>query len=92
MTLNPFNFYTTPGIRFGCGQAKHSCKEIFKQLGPRILFITDKGLISLELVLNSQRQYNDSRSQFLVIKRQKINNYLSLILALGGDIAQIDKK
>ena len=51
----------------------------------------DKGLISLELVFNSQRQYNDSRSQFLVLKRQKLNNYLSLILALGGDIVQIDK-
>ena len=51
----------------------------------------DKGLISLELVLNSQRQHNDSRSQFLVLKRQKLNNYLSLILALGGDIVQIDK-
>ena len=49
MILNPFNFYTTPGIRFGSGQAKHSCKEIFKQLGSRILFITDKGLMSLGL-------------------------------------------
>ena len=49
MILNPFNFYTTPGIRFGSGQAKYSCKEIFKQLGSRILFITDKGLISLGL-------------------------------------------
>ena len=49
MTLNPFNFYTTPGIRFGSGQAKDSCKEIFKQLGSRILFITDKGLMSLGL-------------------------------------------
>ena len=49
MTLNTFNFYTTHGIRFGNGQAKDSCKEIFKQLGNRILFITDKGLISLGL-------------------------------------------
>ena len=49
MTLNPFNFYTTPGIRFGIGQAKDSCKEIFKQLGSRILFITDKVLMSLGL-------------------------------------------
>ena len=49
MTLDPFNFYTTPGIRFGSGQAKDSCKEIFKQLGSRILFITDKGLMSLGL-------------------------------------------
>ena len=51
----------------------------------------DKGLVSLELVLNSQKQYNDSRSQFLVLKRKKINNYLSLILALGGNMEQIDK-
>ena len=51
----------------------------------------DKGLVSLELVLNSQRQYNDSRSQFLVLKRQKLNNYLSLILALGGNMEKIDK-
>ena len=49
MTLNPFNFDTTPGIRFGSGQAKDSCKEIFKKLGSRILFITDKGLMSLGL-------------------------------------------
>ena len=51
----------------------------------------DKGLVSLELVLNSQQQYNDSRSKFLVLKRKKINNYLSLILAFGGDMEQLDK-
>ena len=50
----------------------------------------DKGLVSLELVLNSQRQYNDYRSQFLILKRQKLNNYLSLILALGGNMEKID--
>ena len=49
MTLNSFNFNTTPGIRFGSGQAKNSCKEIFNKLGSRILFITDKGLMSLGL-------------------------------------------
>ena len=49
MTLNPFNFNTTPELRFGSGQAKDSCKEIFNKLGPRILFITDKDLMSLEL-------------------------------------------
>ena len=49
MTLNSFNFNTTPGIRFGSGQAKDSCKEIFNKLGSRILFITDKGLMSLGL-------------------------------------------
>ena len=49
MSLNSFNFNTTPGIRYGSGQAKNSCKEIFDKLGSRILFITDKGLMSLGL-------------------------------------------
>ena len=49
MTLNSFQFNTTPGLRFGSGQAKDSCKEIFSKLGQRILFITDKGLMSLGL-------------------------------------------
>ncbi len=47
MTLNNFQFNTTPGLRFGSGQAVNSCKEIFNKLGSRILFITDKGLMSL---------------------------------------------
>ena len=49
MTLNSFQFNTTSGLRFGSGQAKDSCKEIFDKLGSRILFITDKGLMSLGL-------------------------------------------
>ncbi len=49
MSLNSFNFNTTPEIRYGSGQAKDSCKEIFDKLGSRILFITDKGLMSLGL-------------------------------------------
>ena len=49
MALNNFQFNTTPGLRFGIGQAKASCKEIFEKLGSRILFITDKGLMSLGL-------------------------------------------
>ena len=49
MTLNNFQFNTTPGLRFGIDLAKKSCKEIFDKLGSRILFITDKGLMSLGL-------------------------------------------
>ncbi len=49
MTVNNFQFNTTPGLRFGSGQSKSSCKEISNKLGPRILFITDKGLMSLGL-------------------------------------------
>ena len=49
MTLNSFQFNTTPGLRFGSGQAKSSCKEISDKLGEKILFITDKGLMSLGL-------------------------------------------
>ena len=49
MTLNSFQFNTTPGLRYGSGQAKDSCKEISNRLGQSILFITDKGLMSLGL-------------------------------------------
>ena len=49
MTLNSFQFNTTPGLRFGRGQAKDCCKEISAKLGERILFITDKGLMTLGL-------------------------------------------
>ena len=49
MTLNNFQFNTTPGLRFGSSQAVNSCREIFNKLGSRILFITDKGLMSLGL-------------------------------------------
>ncbi len=49
MTLNSFQFNTTPSLRFGSDQAKDSCKEISTKLGERILFITDKGLMTLGL-------------------------------------------
>ena len=49
MTLSNFYFNTTPGLRFGSGLAKSSCNEIFDKLGSSILFITDKGLMSLGL-------------------------------------------
>ena len=44
----------------------------------------DKGITTLESVLNSQRQYNDIRSRYLSLKRQRIENRLSLLLAIGG--------
>ena len=47
--MNTFHFNTTPGLRFGSGLAKSLCKEIFEKLGPRILFVTDEGLMSLGL-------------------------------------------
>ena len=46
----------------------------------------DKGVTILESVLNTQRQYNSIRSQYLSLSRQRIDNRLSLILALGGDL------
>jgi len=58
MTLNSFNFNTTPGLRFGSGQAKDSCKEISKKLGTRILFITDKDLMSLGLTKPTIEELN----------------------------------
>ena len=49
MTLNSFQFNTRPGLRYGSGQSKDCCKEISNKLGQSILFITDKGLMSLGL-------------------------------------------
>ena len=49
MSLNNFIFNTTSGIRFGCGMSKICAKEVSKKLGPNILFITDKDLMSLKL-------------------------------------------
>ena len=45
----------------------------------------DKGVTILESVLNTQRQYNNIRSQHISLSRQRIDNRLSLFLALGGD-------
>ena len=49
MSINNFTFNTTSGIRFGSGTSKTCIEEISKKLGPNILFITDKGLMSLNL-------------------------------------------
>ena len=56
MTLNSFQFNTTPGLRYGSGQAKDSCKEISNKLGQSILFITDKGLMSLGLTAQTLKE------------------------------------
>ena len=47
--MNNFSFNTTSGIRFGSGMSKICVEEISKKLGPNVLFITDKGLMSLNL-------------------------------------------
>ena len=49
MNLNNFTFNTTSGIRFGNGTSKSCTSEISQKLGPNILFITDKDLMSLKL-------------------------------------------
>ena len=49
MNLNNFTFNTTSGIRFGNGTSKSCVPEISQRLGPNILFITDKDLMSLKL-------------------------------------------
>ncbi len=56
MTLNSFQFNTTPGLRYGSGQAKDSCEEIYNKLGQSILFITDKGLMSLGLTEHTLKE------------------------------------
>ena len=56
MNINSFQVNTTPGLRFGSGQAKDCCKEISSKLGKRILFVTDKGLMSLGLTNNTFKE------------------------------------
>jgi alcohol dehydrogenase class IV len=59
--MNNFTFNTTSGIRFGSGMSKTCVEEISKKLGPNILFITDKGLMSLNLtepMLNELNKYS----------------------------------
>ena len=62
MTINSFQFNTTPGLRFGSGQAKDCCKEISSKLGKRILFVTDKGLMSLGLTNNTLKELQKTSS------------------------------
>ena len=57
--MNIFHFNTTPGLRFGSGLAKSSCKEIFEKLGPRILFVTDEGLMSLGLTKPTLEEFKN---------------------------------
>ena len=49
MSKDNFIFNTTSGIRFGSGMSKLCAEEVSKKLGPNILFITDKDLMSLKL-------------------------------------------
>ena len=61
MSLDNFIFNTTSGIRFGSGMSKLCAEEVSKKLGPNILFITDKDLMSLKLTepaLNDLRKFS----------------------------------
>ncbi len=61
MSLHNFTFDTTAGIRFGSGMSKTCAKEISEKLGSKILFITDKDLMSLKLtdpILNELRKFS----------------------------------
>ena len=61
MSLDNFIFNTTSGIRFGSGMSKLCAEEVSKKLGPNILFITDKDLMSLKLTepaLNELRKFS----------------------------------
>ena len=61
MSKDNFIFNTTSGIRFGSGMSKLCTEEVSKKLGPNILFITDKDLMSLKLTeptLNELRKFS----------------------------------
>ena len=60
--MNNFTFNTTSGIRFGSGMSKICVEEISKKLGPNVLFITDKGLMSLNLTEPTLSKLNEYSS------------------------------
>ena len=64
--MDSFNFNTTPGIRFGNHSFLDNLEEIRKCLGDRILFVTDKGIINLELANNAISSLEDA-SELVVI-------------------------
>ena len=47
--MQNFQFNTSSGLRFGEGSSVNSCSEIINKLGSNIFFITDKGLMLLDL-------------------------------------------
>ena len=63
-----FTFNTTSGIRFGSGMSKICVEEISKKLGPNVLFITDKDLMSLNLTEPTLSELNKHSSIVEVFK------------------------
>ena len=68
MNLNNFTFNTTSGIRFGNGTSKSCASEISQKLGPNILFITDKDLMSLKLTEPTLNELNKLSSKVEVFQ------------------------
>ena len=62
MNIDNFIFNTTSAIRFGNGMSKTCVEEISKKLGPNILFITDKGLMTLNLTQPALSELNKHSS------------------------------
>jgi alcohol dehydrogenase class IV len=62
MNIDNFIFNTTSAIRFGSGMSKTCVEEISKKLGPNILFITDKGLMTLNLTQPALSELNKHSS------------------------------
>jgi alcohol dehydrogenase class IV len=48
--VTPFSFNTTPSIRFGAGMTVSAAPEIVAKLGPRLLLVTDRGLVTSGLL------------------------------------------
>ena len=49
MSISPFQFYTTPAIVFGEGRAAELADHVGATLGPRVLVVTDRGIVRLGL-------------------------------------------
>ena len=78
--MQPFQFNTTAGLRFGNGFAVSSCEEISKKLGSRILFITDKGLMSLGLTKPIIDELSKKNSIEIFVFGKKKKTYHSIFV------------
>ncbi len=89
MSKDNFIFNTTSGIRFGSGMSKLCSEEVSKKLGPKILFITDKDLMSLKLTeptLNELRKFSSLVEIFQDVEADPSINTLLNAIEVGKKI------
>ena len=76
----PFQFNTTPGIRFGVGSVQKSSDELIGLLGKRVMIITDKVLTELGLFKPLLQEINSSGVDSFIFNTVQPDPSLSTVL------------